>query len=315
MIFASSPAFPQPMSAIVEGDENWVTKDGVYYGWFFYVRPDRYSASDVAGFREKFRALKSFDSDRDWSGAYFSGTEQTVDHMKLLIDSDRDYAEFSVYTCLPELRYIDFGTVVETDEFIQLVPDRPQGSTRKTSTVKYVKVRWGERRVLVEESSIKAFAEKAVGVYVEPEDESAEDRFKWANFLVLGEHQVEQYVYQGLPEFPGSYKKFQRLPIRTHILSAGKRLVVEDEAVYLVRIAAGRGDGVKVGLRFEIPDTGDQIEITRVHDTFSVGKVRFPIDQNGREECVDLEYRQIACPKLEPKTIVQTQVGQVWGLF
>lgn len=324
MIFASPAAFPQPMSAIVEGDENWVTKDGVYYGWFFYVRPDRYSASDVAGFREKFRALKSFDSDRDWSGAYFSGTEQTVDHMKLLIDSDRGYAEFSVYTCLPELRYIDFGTVVETDEFIQLVPDRPQGSTRKTSTVKYVKVRWGKERLLVNELSLEAFAEKAVGIYVQPDDPDNPAFNLWANFHVQGvvgdddesSTQFPQSIV-GLPEFPNSYRRAMRVPIETRLLTVGKRIVRTDveignttySEVATYKVTLRYSKGMKKGMIFEIPDSTDEIQITTIERNLVTGLLVRDLDEEKNDQCFDPVDGDVACKKLTANLIVRTKVA------
>ncbi len=111
---------------------------------------------------------------------------------------------------------------------VQIIPEFTENSPRKQTSVRYVKVKWNDRLYLVEESSLPAFAEKAVGIYVEPKDTSNENYQKWTNNWVKGD--LEKPL-TGLPEFPLSYKKFQRSPIEGKIISVGRRTIENEKTV------------------------------------------------------------------------------------
>lgn len=321
-ILALTVCFGQNTPETVEGD-NWVAQSGIYPTPLITFRYDRYSREDTIKFREKFDLLKNAKSGDEWSGVYYVGYEETVNHSELRLDSNIGFIEFNVYTCLPELRHIDFGKIVNTADFLQLSSEFTPNSPRKSEPVKYVKVKWGDKYLLVEESSLSAFAEKAVGIYVEPE----EDKYTWTDFWVKGDLDSENHLqvqneYSGLPEFPASYKKFQRLPIETKIVAVGKRAVDEPDGSgqaiqteYTLTIGAGKDKGVKVGMKFEISGIEGLLEITEVNSKNAVGVITRSVDENKNDLCLgdaDVNYSPIPCPKIKKDLKVKTEIGKFW---
>jgi len=318
--------FGQNIPEYVEGENNWVQQYGVYQVPFITLRYDRYSKEDTVKFREKLDLMKDAKFSDEWDGIYYVGSEETVNHSELRINSNIGFVGFNVYTCLPELLRINYGKIVNTADFIQLVPEFTENSPRKSEPAKYVKVKWGDKYLLVEESSLSAFAEKAVGIYVEPDEDSSESRFKWTNFWVKGDlnsenhHQVEN-EYTGLPQFPESYKKIQRSPIEAKIISVGKRAIEKDieiggwvhsdeTAVYRVTIGAGLNKGVKKGMIFYSAELNEMISIIQVNPNNAVGLMSRDIDENKNDHCLDNDANKIPCPKISSSLKVKTQMGK-----
>lgn len=320
--------FGQNTPETVEG-ENWVNQYGIYYPTPTMVfRYDRYSREDTVKFREKLDLLKDVKFSDEWNGIYYVGSEETVNHSELRINSNIGFIEFNVYTCLPELRYINYGKIMPTAEFIQLSPEFTENSPRKSEPVKYVKVKWGIKYLLVEESALRFFAEKAVGVYVKPEDDLSEDSWKWKNFWVKADsnsenhHQVEN-EYVGLPQFPESYKNFQRSPIDAKIISVGNRTIQKAdvvgnensdfmEASYKVTISAGKAKGVKTGMTFNVLETGEEFVIKQVNQNSAVGEIVRSLDEYKNDFCVDDKPNRITCPKIKPSMKAKTRIGYFW---
>ncbi len=245
--------------------ENWLKKYTNYNEQFLYHRFDRYSKDDVVKFKEKFELLNNSKNKNDWDGIYSVGYGDEVGFSQLRLKSDAGFVSFYIYTCLPELRYLNYGKIVKSLETVQLLPEFGENSPRKAIPLTYVKIKWSDRYYLVEESSLSAFAEKAVGIYVELEDASEENYQKWNKYWVSGDFEKPLI---GLPEFPASYKKFQRNSIEAKIISVGKRTVEEktlgntsysEAAFYSVTINAGKNNNVKEGMKFEIPEIEGEI--------------------------------------------------------
>ncbi len=310
----------------IQPEKNWLASYGIYPTEFLYQRYDRYSKEDLVNFGEKLDLFKKAESKDEWSGIYYIGSEETVNHSELRINSNVGFVGFNVYTCLPELRYIDYGRIMNTADFIQLLPEFAENSPRRSEIAKYVKVKWGDKYLLVEESSLSAFAEKAVGIYVESDEDSSESRFKWTDFWVKGDlnsenhHQVEN-EYTGLPQFPESYKKIQRSPIEAKIISVGKRAIEKDieiggwfhsdeTAVYRVTIGAGSNKGVKKGMLFYSAELNEMISIIRVNQSNAVGLMSRDIDENKNDHCLDNDANKIPCPKISSSLKVKTQIGK-----
>lgn len=302
----------------VEG-ETWVNQYGIYQDVRMMFRYDRYSREDTVKFREKLDLLKEAKFADEWEGTYFSGFPDEVGISSFRWSKDVGFVDYYVYSCLPELRYINYGKIANSSDFIQTIPEFAVDSPRKATPVKYVKVKWSDRHYLVEESSLLAFAERAAGIYVEPED-SSEDRQKWSNHWVKGD--LEQELI-GLPEFPASYKKFQRQPIETKIISVGKRTIEEEKelgnrfymdevAVYPVTVGAGKNKGIKKGMSFYISGMEDEIFITEVNQNTAVGIIIRTIDENKIDYCLDNESNKIACPKIKTAIKIKTQTGKLW---
>jgi len=296
--------------------ENWLKKYTGYNEQFLYHRFDRYSTDDVIRFREKLDLLNNSKNTDEWNGTYTVGTDDTVGFSQLRLKSDVGFASFYVYTCLPELRQINYGKIMQTDETIKLMPEFGKDSPRKSQLVTYVKVKWNNNRYLVEESSLSAFAEKAVGVYVEPKDVSSQDSFKWNNYLVSAS---DEDNLTGLPEFPASYNKFQRSPIEAKIVSIGARTVEEktlgnasysESAFYEVKVDAGENKKLKEGMIFEIPESESEVFIIKVNAKSSIGLIRRDIDENDKSDlCRNDEFNQIPCPTIKTPIKIKTIVG------
>jgi hypothetical protein len=321
LIFVSSLAvcFGQDKPETVEG-QTWVNEYDIYQDVRMTFRYDRYSKEDTVKFREKLDLLKAAKFADEWEGAYYSGFPDEVGVSSFRWDANAGFVEYYVYSCFPELRYLNYGKITNTPEFIQTIPEFAADSPRKEKAVKYIKVKWSNRHYLVEESSLLAFAERAAGIYVEPEDDSSEDRYKWSNHWVKGD--LEQEL-TGLPEFPASYKRFQRQPIETKITSVGKRTIEkevqtarwftpEENAVYQVTVEAGAKKGVKRGMIFEVPETGDAILITQVNQNYAIGIIGRDINENKNDNCLDRNFNQIVCRKIKSSLKVKTETGKLW---
>lgn len=304
----------------VQPSGNWLKQYNIYPTEFLYQRLDRYSKEDIAKFREKLESLNASKSNDEWEGIYSVGYEETVDFSQIRWQSNVGFINFSIYTCLPELRRLNYGKAINSPDSILFLSEYAENSPRKQiEPVKYVKIKWNERFYLVEESSLLAFAEKAVGIYVEPQDGSNENPQQWANNWVKGD--LEKPL-TGLPEFPASYKKFQRLPIETKIVSVGKRTVEEEKTIggatysnsafYAVTIGAGRDKGVKEGIIFDVPEIETTLQITQVNPKNAVGFITQYIDDDKNDKCVDDNGNKILCPKIKNGLKVKTQIGNFY---
>lgn len=299
--------------------ENWLKQYGIYNEQFLYHRFDRYSADDILNFRKKLNLILASNSNSEWEGNYSVGYEETVGYSRLHLKPEIGFVSFYIYTCMPELREINYGKITETPDTIQIVPEFIANSPRKHPLIKYVKVRWNDRYYLVEESSLTAFAEKAAGIYIESKDASIADSQKWANHWVSGDLEKDLI---GLPEFPASYKKFQRRPIEAKIVFVGKRTVENDKTIgnttysesvfYEVKINAGQEQGVKEGMKFEIPEIENELIITKVNAKTAVGLISRTLDENQNEECFGENYIRIPCPKIEKNLLVKTSIGNFY---
>ena len=321
--------FGQNTPELVE-DETWVTKYGLYPASYVTFRYDRYSREDTVKFREKLDLLKTAKSTDEWEGDYFSDLEQ-LGKSNLRLNSEVGFTSFYFYGCMLELSHIDYGKIVNTPEYIQLISETAGDSPRKAGSVKYIKVKWDKWRYLVEESALAAFAEKAVGIYVEPNDEALENKQNWSDYWINDDPSDDEFVekeFTGLPEFPASYKKFQRQPLAAKLVAVGKRTFeagktfgdggytryFEDSAIYPVTIDAGRNKGVKPGIVFRIPETGEEVFITEVKQNTASGFVARNTNEDKNDKCYDNNgYGDpIPCPALKPSLTVKTQIGKFW---
>ena len=304
-----------------ESTENWLKNYIDFNDTRLFHNYGNYSKEDLIKFREKFDLLKHVNSDNEWEGIFFRGIGDDTGFSQLRFESKSGFLNFYVYTCLPELRYINYGKIINLPDSIQFLPEFAENSPRKVVAVKYVKIKWADRHYLVEESSLSAFAEQAVGIYVEPDEATDEDFQKWANFWVKGDFEKS---LTGLPEFPVSYKRFQRSVIEVKILSVGKRKIekevtagnrmyMADSAVYPVTLNAGKNKGIKEGMKFFTLGE-EEIFITKVNQNTSSGILVRAIDDenNFTDHCLTDSAEKIICPEIKPSEIVKTRIGYFW---
>ena len=312
-IAAIQICFGQTTPEYVEG-ENWVQQYGIYASQFIMFRYDRYSKEDTLKFREKLDLLKEAKFADEWEGIYIRGGID-LGFSQLRWDSNIGFAHFYIYTCVPELSSVNYGKVTNSPQYIQTIPEFIADSPRKANIIKYVKVKWGNQHYLVDESSLPEFAEQAVGIYVLPEESS----YKGLIFWVKGDSPQE---FTGAPEFPASYKKFQRQPIETIITSVKRTIEQEVEiagtyytsetAVYKITIGAGAIKGVKKGMDFYSPELNTDISIVEVNRNSAVGVITRYLDENQNDHCVDDEANKIPCPVIKPSLKIKTRIGIFW---
>ncbi len=302
-----------------EEGENWMQEFYPYQSPTLTFRFDKYSREDLVKFREKLDLIKSAKSADEWNGIYNNEFSELGVNL-FILDSKAGFVSFYLYTCYPELRTMNYGNVINTSDYVEILPEFSGNSPRKSLPERFVKVSWGERRYLVEESSLEAFAEKAVGIYIEPSNNEDEMLHKWSNYWISGDSEKE---LTGLPVLPVSYKKFERSPIETKIISVGKRTIetekdvedyqnTEEMAFYTVTIGAGKNKKVKEGMILFFGETQEEIIITKVNQNSAVGKISRSIDDNKNDYCEDNESNQIPCPKIKSSLKVKTRVGYLW---
>jgi len=297
----------------------WITDYGIYQIPDLLLRFDRYSKGDLDRFKDKLESLKKSAYKGKWEGIYTYDFPDQVGISELRLNSKAGFAQFYVYSCMPELRSLDYGKVVETEGTIELVPNLADDSLQKTKPTVYVKVSWGKRRYLVEESSLSAFAEKAAGVYVEPEDDNSTDNQKWSNYWVMGDLDAKLV---GLPIYPAKYRSAQRLSITTRLLSVGKKFFPREFSIgnatyyqiaaFPIILSTGTRGGIKPGMVFYLKASDEKIIVKNVFPNSSQAILLRDLDDDKRETCLNSSYRSNRCPKIMGGLIARTKVGNFW---
>ncbi len=309
-------------SAVASGQESplmWLG-EFIRFNELPILQPDhsKYSERDLEKFREKLQAIRSTGSQDQWEGRFAPGGLDDLGISILDISSKAGFAGLYIYTCMPTLRAIDFGTVNVRPDTIELVSEEIAGSPRKPKRTTYVKIKWGNRFYLVEEKSLPAWSEKAAGVFIAQEDYSQ----PWSNYWVTGDFENEP---AGEPEFPDRFKYLKREPIKTNILSVTSRSIEKDvetgntfhsaeSAVYRVVIAAGRKHGVKKGMELELSEMSDVLTITEVSSDRASGLIVRAIVDPQTDHCLsdDTKPEPIECPKIKVGTKISTKIGSFW---
>lgn len=299
--------------------ENWLKEYSGFSSEYLYHRFDRYSKEDIARFQQKFDGLVDFEKADEWEGVYFDDVDP-VGFSQFRWKKNSGFLSFYIYTCLPELRSIDYGQIAVSADSILLLPETAPDSPRRSLPVKYIKVKWNDRHYLVGESSLLAFAEKAAGIYSDSENGENEQFQRWSDFWVTGDLTQD---LAGLPEFPAKYKKFERNPIIGRIISISQKKVIDQfelenrfysspVAVYNVKINVGKKHGVKRGLTFLIDEIEETILITEVNQNSSVGVLVRNLPEDNSEDCRGENGDEIPCPEIKKGLRVSTQVGQMY---
>jgi hypothetical protein len=297
-----------------EGD--WVSRFELY-PMPLVIRPDRYSDADLNRFREKVEAIYNSKPQSEWEGVYTSDIVE-LGISQLRVNFRKGFVDFYVYSCFPELRSLKYGSVIDSLDTIQFIPEYSEDSPNKRPPETYVKVRWGSRNYLVEESSLEAFAKKAAGIYVETSENDSKEWAKWSDYWVMGDTENSP---KGLPEFPKRYKHLEKRPITAKITTVGTRSIEEEidmptgehfneVAVYRVVINAGTKQGLVKGMIFSVLDTRDKVFITSITNTKAEGMVVRLLDDDKVDSCTSEEYEPAACKPLTPNMSIKTEIGQ-----
>ena len=243
-----------------------------------------YSESDFTDALTKLEAFKleNNNSTDEWAGTY-SAPSGEVNVIALRWSPQAGFVYLNFYTCLPELRRLDYGTVAATPDYILLTSLSSKLSGRVT---KYLPVKWGERHYLVPESEVAQFY-KFVAGYGWKKDE-----YVFFDFLLKNDDSEKPIA--GMPIFPRGYERYVRRPVEATITEVLRREIrtaqnYDGSPAYeshtFVKLDAGSADGIKRGMSLNVLGSEDYetVEIVRVGRRSSVGVLVRSLDENKQE--------------------------------
>lgn len=270
-------------SSFAQFDEYGRWKTGLYYEPV-QITYRSYSESDFANVLARLEAIKSDNGGSmvEWAGDY-SAQSGEVNVLKFLWSSQSGFVLLNFYTCLPELRGLDFGTVTATPDYILLTS---QASRRNGWSARYLPVKWGERHYLVSENRVAEFYNFVAGYGWK------KDQYVFFDFLVRKDDLRKPI--NGMPIFPHGYERFVKKPIEASITKILRREIKMEQGYdglpifdshTLVRLNVGRVDGIKRGMRLNVVDSEDleAVEILKVGNRSSTGVLVRSLDENKQE--------------------------------
>lgn len=301
-------------------EENWLRDLGLYNAPYVYHLYDRYSLEDINRFKEQVAKVRTSAGKDDWEGTYHFNFPDSVTFSQLTWNTSGGYFSLSVYTCLPELRSLRYGRVEATSDSVAFVSEKSIDDLRFED--KYIKVRWGHRRYLVNEKSLLAFTEKAAGRYVEPENADDKTYQLWSDYWVTSNDENDSEP-KGVPVLPARYKHLERKPLITRISAVGIREVKEDVetrntiysgpmAVYKITVQSGASTGFAPGMTLINLKTGEEIFLQTVSKTSATGILIRSIDDNGKDHCLNDNGEKIRCPVMSSRSNLSTKSGSFW---
>jgi len=298
---------------------SWIMDEGIWSEGFLYLRNDRFSAADFDQFKAKILAIRDSPKTSPWEGIYRDGLTD-LGKTEFRLSFEGGFTQFYVYSCQPELRWLNFGRALDTGDTITLSSDF-NSSPKSESVNKLVKVKWGDRQYLVLESSLSAFAEKVAGLWVEPSSMKDITFQKWSGYWAKG---IVDEPTKGFPQFPEKYSSLERRPIEGSVTFVGKSIREKEfqlssansthsyynANIYSIRIDKGSRSGAKPGMIFDVLGSDDSILIKSVSRASSVGILIRSIGEGGSEECVSESGETAKCKSLQPGSKVSTQIGK-----
>ena len=306
LIVLLSIAFCHPATAqSLDEDSNWYKEIGrgdYYYSHFDFTR---YSKKEIQSAKSKYLQIMADPLQDEWAGSY---TRETVLGRANLTWSQRGFVYDYIYHTLANIEY---GRVVLRGDSVFLVSERsPVGKRMRFPEGELIRVKFGERHLMVPQSELNDFALAAAGrgipARVSNEAVYTEDGAVWEK---VDDH--NKSLAGGLT-LPARYAHLVRQPIETKLLSSGKLRIVRKtssnfalmsgDRVRLLTLSSGSRNGVRVGMSFWIDALEERVEILSVGPTRSVARlVRRFID--GKEFCRNDEGPDLTepFPCREPK--------------
>lgn len=253
-------------------DRGWV--NGVGEPWRF--DSNRYTAEQAETARARWQQLETElgPARGDWAGVYQIGGVADVRMKVLRWSAGQGFVSFNVNACTANVDDLDYGEVVaDSPSYIDIISRRnPQSQNKR----KLVKVKWGERRYLIEDYAVGYFCDYVAGLgeYNGPRELPFEEEF-------FSRHDDRGKPPATLPTVPPEYREFVRRPIDATITKVGKSYLEVNpdnewwnDLVTPVTINAGSNQRIKRGLKLQILDSdehGEEVEITRVGTNHAQG--------------------------------------------
>jgi hypothetical protein len=256
--------------AQTSGDRRW--ENGVGEAWSF--ESEHYTKEQAAAARDLWERIGAGkDEARDsFAGDYL--IDMSVRLHALRWSAGAGFVFFNVNTCMANVDRLDYGEVVsDTPEYVVLASKLRPGASDKR---KYVKVRWGAQRYLIDERRVANFCDYVAGLGAY--NESATAGYEFLPHSADGDQPTAV-----LPTVPAEYRELVRRPIDAAITRVGKPYVEADpenewwdKRVTPVAIDAGSSHGLKRGMKIHILDSDEfdeNVEVTRVGRTSARGIV------------------------------------------
>ena len=285
-------------------DGRW--KSSLYYE-AVQINYRSYSESDFTNALAKLEAieLENNNSTDEWIGDY-SAQSGEVNVTALRWSPQAGFVHLNFYTCLPELRGLNYGTVTATPDYILLTSQNSKGSWKAS---KYLPVKWDERHYLVHDSEVAQFY-KFVAGYGWKKDE-----YVFFDFLLKNDD-LEKPIY-GMPVFPRGYERFVRKPIEATITEVLRREIKTEqsydgspayESHTFVKLNVGSANGIRRGMALNVVDSEDyeKVEIVQVDRHSSIGVIIRSLDENKQETFKNYRTDEI---KPYPKVSVGWQLS------
>jgi len=305
LALTTQPCFPQEF----EETENWIGEFALYQTPFLVHRLKNFTKDDVAKAKEKLNLIKSSSSQSEWDGVFVKSAD--LSDIRLIWKEDAGFIDYYIYTCAIELRNLNYGRVINSPDFVNLVSEKPAIATKQKDPltgVKLIKVRVGERRFLVPEDELADFYAYAVGLSLN--EYESQSNYWWK----LSDSKKPLF---GLPILPDKFKRFLRYPIKAKIAKIGKQEVIEsknadgklekDFVNYDFTINAGTNKGVRKGMKLYIPEMQEWAQVERVSLTSSHVFIQRFIGYGEKEVCTNETSEEHDCGNLAVGMTAQTQ--------
>lgn len=280
-------------------EKNWYKDTGrgddYYTGYVFrgYTPADVEKA--ISRYGEISRENQNEREDK-WAGSY--RMENALGSSDLILNPRKGFVYAYIYHSLSNL---DFGGIVITDSSIRFSSEKKSSLQSKRFEDEHVKVKFGERRLLVPRKNLKEFAEWAVGRDVSNSDASMEiftdDGFYWENV------EDSKKPIGEFPEFPAEYEHLRLKPIQASILAIGqvRKVTTKNESTGssiehwpTLTLSAGKKNGVRPGMTFWIDELNEEVQIVSVSSIRSIARLVRDIVE-GEEYCLDDSQNQSKC--------------------
>lgn len=267
LLFAQAAAAQQEPAAVVV-DDRW--QNGFTEPWLF--ESNRYTAEQAAAARALWERIG--ETNDGWAGVYLIDMSVRAHVVRV---SPKGFVFFNVNTCMANVDDLDYGEVVaDTPAYIEVVSKH---RAETSAPRKYVKVKWGGQRYLIEDYAVASFCDYVAGIG----DHNGPNRTAGDESVFLSHHEDGGKPTALLPTVPPEYRQYVRKPIDARITRVGKPYVEVvpdnewwDELVTPVRINAGSDQGLRRGMMLNALDSdlfNEQVEITRVGRDYAHGIV------------------------------------------
>lgn len=265
-----------------------------------------YSKTDFENTVAKLKLIKSqnlIDLNDEWAGDYVMFGNLDVYVFRWLPNAG--FVEIGVYTCIPELRRLNYGSITSTPDYIVRNSALAEA---KEKTTKFVRVKWGEQRYLIQENRISEFYRYLAG-YNDDGTDYIDEPFFWVH------KDDAEKPFAEMPVVPAIYAKFIKKPIKATVTQFLRKQIkavefnenegMKDvngntipyyESQTFVKLDAGSSKGVKRGMGFNpiISESGGlRLKIVSVDKHSSMGVVVVLLGEEKQETEADSELIQM----------------------